>query len=315
MRPLGSAVSVRVPATSANLGPGFDALGLALGWYDDLTARLVDGDALDIDIEGVGCGVVPLDERHLVVRAMSDTFAELDLPRPGIALHCVNRIPHGRGLGSSAAAVVAGALLARALVVDGARRLPDPVLLGIAAHIEGHPDNVAAALLGGLSVAWYDAAEGSAGPRVRAARIDPAPTLTATVLVPDATLSTETARTLLPASVPHDEAAHSAGRAALLVHAIAHDPTLVLPATEDRLHQHYRAQAMPATLEVVARLRAAGLAAVVSGAGPTVLVLAGAPAPVDDVRRLVPPGWDVRTVAVDRVGARVTGERVDDPTG
>src|SRR3954454_8012707 len=185
MRAVGSAVSVRVPATSANLGPGFDALGLALGLYDELTATHVEGDALDVAVEGVGCGQVPLDERHLVVRAMHDTFAELDLPRPGLQLRCVNRIPHGRGLGSSAAAVVAGILLARALVEDGGRRLPDEVALRVAARIEGHPDNVAAALLGGLTVAWLD--EDGA----RAARVDPDRRLAATVLVPEATLATE----------------------------------------------------------------------------------------------------------------------------
>jgi homoserine kinase len=304
VRPLGSSVSVRVPATSANLGPGFDALGLALGWYDDLTATLVPDDALDISVDGVGLGVVPLDERHLVVRAMVDTFAELDLPRPGLSLRCVNRIPHGRGLGSSAAAVVAGVLLARALVVDGARRLPDAVVLGIAAHIEGHPDNVAAALLGGLTVAWYD------GHTARAARIDPAAHLVATVLVPDTTLATARARTLLPPTVPHRDAAHSAGRAALLVHAVARDPALLLPATEDRLHQAYRSSAMPDTLDTVARLRAAGYAAVVSGAGPSVLLLSGDAPALDDVRRTAGAGWDVRPLAVDRVGARVTSERV-----
>jgi homoserine kinase len=304
MRPIGSSVSVRVPASSANLGPGFDALGLALGWYDDLTATLVPDDALDIDVDGVGLGLVPLDERHLVVRAMVDTFAELDLPRPGLSLRCVNRIPHGRGFGSSAAAVVAGVLLARALVVDGARRLPDPMALGIAASIEGHPDNVAAALLGGLTIAWYD------GDHARAARVDPAADLTATVLVPDATLATAKARTLLPPTVPHRDAAHSAGRAALLVQAIAHDPGLLLAATEDRLHQTYRTSAMPHTLETVARLRAAGFAAVVSGAGPGVLVLSGEPPALDDVRRIAGAGWEVRTRPVDRVGARLIAERV-----
>jgi len=304
VRPLGSSVSVRVPATSANLGPGFDALGLALGWYDDLTATVIEGEALDIQIEGVGCGVVPLDERHLVIRAMVDTFAELDLPRPGLQLRCVNRIPHGRGLGSSAAAVVAGVLLARELVVDGTRRLPDRTVLALAARIEGHPDNVAAALLGGLTVAWYD------GDDARAVRVDPVTGLSATALVPGATLATEKARTLLPPTVPHRDAAHAAGRAALLVHAIGRDPDQLLPATEDRLHQGYRAGAMPSTLRAVETLRAAGMAAVVSGAGPSLLVLSGRPLDGADLRRRVGDHWDVRPLAVDRVGARVVGERV-----
>jgi homoserine kinase len=303
-----SSASVRVPATSANLGPGFDALGLALGWHDDVTAALVDADRLDVEVEGVGSGVVPLDERHLVVRAMVDTFAELDLPRPGLEVRCVNRIPHGRGLGSSAAAVIAGVLLARALVDDGARRLPDDAALGVASRIEGHPDNVAAALLGGLTIAW-----GERG-GVRAVRVDPAPTLAATVLVPETTLATEKARTLLPASVPHVDAAHAAGRAALLVQAVSQDLSLLLPATEDRLHQAYRAGAMPRSLLLVERLRAVGLAAVVSGAGPSVLVLSDGPLDVDAVAQRAGEGWEVRTVPVDRCGSRVTGGRVRVPT-
>lgn len=303
-----SSASVRVPATSANLGPGFDALGLALGWYDEVTASLLDADRLDVEVDGAGSGLVPLDERHLVVRAMVDTFAELDLPRPGLELRCVNRIPHGRGLGSSAAAVIAGVLLARALVDDGPRRLPDDAALGVAARIEGHPDNVAATLLGGLTIAWAE------GDGVRAVRVEPAATIAATLLVPEGTLATDQARTLLPPSVPHVDAAHAAGRAALLVQAVSQDLSLLLPATEDRLHQAYRAGAMPRSLLLVERLRASGIAAVVSGAGPSVLVLSDGPLDADLLGEQAGDEWSVRAVPIDRRGSHVTGGRVRVPT-
>ncbi|MGZ4632757.1 MAG: homoserine kinase [Actinomycetes bacterium] len=302
-------VAVRVPATSANLGPGFDALGLALGWYDDVSARVVAGAGLDVEIEGTGAADLPRDERHLVVRAMAATFAALGTDRPGLSLRCVNRIPHGRGLGSSAAAVVAGVLLARALVSDGEQRLDDDAVLSLASRLEGHPDNAAAALLGGLTIAWSDrpADSDEDAPQeahaVHAVRLDPAESLTAVVLVPDATLATEKARSLLPATVPHADAAHAAGRAALLIHALTRDPSLLLAATEDRLHQSYRGPAMPDTLAVVGRLRADGAAAVVSGAGPSVLVLGSAAADPAALAHRAGPGWVGHAVDLDLAGA------------
>lgn len=296
---------VRVPATSANLGPGFDAVGLALAWYDDVRA-VRSGSGLQIEVSGVCAGDVPRDERHLVVRAMDATFAELGEERGGLVLRCANTIPHGLGLGSSAAAVVAGVLLARALVRDGADRLDDQAVLGLAARLEGHPDNAAAAQLGGFTIAWPEP------PGVRAVRLEPAASLRAVVLLPDSVLATATARGLLPASVPHSDAAHAAARSALLVHAITAEPDLLLAATEDRLHQAYREPAMPETLALVARLRSAGLAAVVSGAGPSVLVLGGqelgaavVAGAIDDVT-LADGGWTVRAVDLDRGGAKVS---------
>jgi homoserine kinase len=302
-----------VPATSANLGPGFDALGLALGWYDDVSAAVLDGPGLDIEIEGTGAGDLPRDERHLVVRAMTATFQALGTSRPGLALRCVNRIPHGRGLGSSAAAVVAGVLLARALVADGPERLDDDGVLALASGLEGHPDNAAAALLGGVTIAWAggddtdagDAAGETGHQEVHAVRLDPAPTLTAAVLVPDATLATEKARGLLPATVPHADAAHAAGRAALLVHALTRDPSLLLAATQDRLHQSYRGPAMPETLAVVGRLRAEGMAAVVSGAGPSVLVLGERLPDAQVLADKAGTGWSGHSVELDLAGAAV----------
>jgi homoserine kinase len=296
---------VRVPATSANLGPGFDALGLALAWYDDVSAVRA-GSGLTIDVSGVGASDVPRDERHLVVRAMDATFAALGEERGGLELRCENTIPHGRGLGSSAAAIVAGVLLARALVRGGVDRLDDQAALDLAARLEGHPDNAAAAQLGGVTIAWTEPAG------VRAVRLEPAPSLRAVFLLPESVLATETARGLLPASVPHGDAVHSAARSALLVHAITAEPDLLLDATEDRLHQAYREPAMPETLALVARLRAAGLAAVVSGAGPGVLVLGGqelseaAVAAAIDDGTLAEQGWTVRAVDLDRGGAKVS---------
>jgi homoserine kinase len=262
-------VTVTVPATSANLGPGFDSLGLALDLRDEVRVRVVanDGPPVTVEVEGEGAATLPRDESHLVVRSALAAFADLGVHAPRLALHCTNRIPHGRGLGSSAAAVVAGVLAARALAgtVDEPGRTAS---LAVSTVLEGHPDNAAAALLGGLTIAWSD------GGVPRAVRVEPSPRLSATVLVPAAELATTTARGLLPASVPHADAAHAAGRSALLVEALTRRPDLLLPATEDRLHQTQRAPAMPATADLVARLRAEGLAAVVSGAGPSVLVLA-----------------------------------------
>jgi homoserine kinase len=288
-------VSVRVPATSANLGPGFDALGLALTLHDDVRAEVTAG-GLSIDVDGVGT-TVPRDESHLVVRAMRRAFDVLGGQPAGLGLQCVNRIPHGRGLGSSAAAIVAGTALARALVVDGDRALPDADLLALAAEIEGHPDNVAPCVLGGCTVAWTQ------GGRAQALRLDVADAVRPVVLVPPFESSTEAARRLLPATVPHADASYNAARSALLVAALTSAPHALLAATDDRLHQRYRAPAMPASAELVAGLRAAGHAAVVSGAGPTVLVLARDETEAAAIT--APEGWRRELLDVERQGLRV----------
>ena len=297
------AVAVRVPATSANLGPGYDTLGLALGLHDDLAVRVADAGLL-VDVVGEGAEEVPRDERHLVVRAMRAAFAALGGQPPGLELVSENRVPHSRGLGSSAAAIVAGVLAARALVVPGtaavdAALADDGWALRVATALEGHPDNVAACLLGGLTVAWT----GPTGPV--AVRLEPHAGLEPVVLVPTTTASTAEVRGLLPPTVPHADAAANAGRAALLVHALTARPELALPATEDRLHQPYRAPAMPATAALVAALRAEGVAAVVSGAGPTVLALpvGGQTATVE---RLRPAGWTLLRPGVDARGGTAT---------
>lgn len=294
-------VRVQVPATSANLGPGFDALGLALSLYDEVTAR-VASDGLTVDVVGEGAADVARDETHLLVRTMLRTFDVLAADRPaGLAVECVNRIPHSRGLGSSAAAIVAGILLARGLVVDGPDRLDDDAVLALAGELEGHPDNVAPCLRGGLTVAWVDA--GGA----RAVRCELDPRVVPVAFVPPFTASTELARGLLPPTVPHREAAFNAGRAALLVAALTAAPDDLFAATEDRLHQHYRAAAMPPSADLVARLRADRLPAVISGAGPTVLVLARGEVEAEAAAARVPDGWSARRLGVGE-GARLVPE-------
>ncbi|MEU4559614.1 homoserine kinase [Actinoplanes sp. NPDC023936] len=292
-------VSVSTPATSANLGPGFDALGLALTLYDDLTAT-VTGSGFTVEISGQGAGELPTDETHLVVRSMLATFDELGERPPGLAVRCVNRIPQARGLGSSSAAIVGGVQLARGLVKNGLTLLDDADALRIAARIEGHPDNVAPCLLGGFTIAWTE------GTGARAVSLSPAAGVRPTVFVPDERGYTATARAALPPQVPHADGAFNAGRAALLTHALTSDPSLLFPATEDRLHQGYRGPGMPGTASLVAALRSVGVAAVVSGAGPTVLALTEVPADFH-------PGshWRGEVLGVDDAGACVKGGMVE----
>ncbi|MFG1951148.1 homoserine kinase [Micromonospora sp. NPDC048830] len=291
-------VRVRVPATSANLGPGFDALGLALGLYDDVAAEVVP-DGVRVTVTGQGAGELPGDERHLVARAMRATFEALGAQPPGFAVECVNRIPQARGLGSSSAAIVAGVQLARALVTDGSSQLDEAAALRLAADIEGHPDNVAPCLLGGFTVAWTEPSG------ARAVSLPVAEAVRPTVFVPEQRGLTAAARAALPATVPHADAALNAGRAALLVHALTAAPALLLPATVDRLHQDYRAAGMPDTAALVDALRAAGVAAVVSGAGPTVLALAEPPEGFSPGT-----GWQTWRLGIDVHGARVARGRL-----
>jgi homoserine kinase len=288
-------VTVEVPATSANLGPGFDCLGLALDLHDTLTGEVV-ASGLVVEIEGEGSDSLPRDERHLVVRAMRVAFEVLGVAPAGLVLRAVNRIPQSRGLGSSSAAIVGGLALARALVEDGAATLDDRELLRLATRIEGHPDNVAPALLGGFVVSGHDGTDTWGVPA------PVAPEVSAVAFVPPDGVSTEVARGLLPGEVSHADATANTGRAALLVAALGGATGALLPATEDFLHQEYRAPAMPESLAQVHALRAEGYAAVVSGAGPTVLVLT-----VDDPGEVVtrcPEGWASYALDVDRTGVR-----------
>ena len=296
-------VRVRVPATSANLGPGFDTLGLALSLYDEVEAWVCES-GLSIEVSGEGADLAEAGEEHLIVYAMRAAFTVIGAQPPGLGLRCVNRIPHGRGLGSSAAAIVAGILAARALSGPGAAKLPDDALLGLATGIEGHPDNVAACLVGGLTIAW------SADGEPRMARLEPAASIRPVICVGPTPVRTEMARRLLPDLVPHREAAANAARSALLPAALTRDPAVLFDATEDYLHQRYRATAMPQTAGLLARLRRAGVAAVVSGAGPSILALGVADerpglAVVDSIARETGIAWRVTPLKVDRQGATV----------
>jgi homoserine kinase len=297
-------VTVQVPATSANLGPGFDSLGLALSLHDTMQARVLPS-GVEVSVTGIGAAAADLAESHLVIRAMRAAFAVIGAQPPGIAIICRNEVPQGFGLGSSAAAIVSGILAARALAgPDGVAALPDAEVLRLAAEIEGHPDNVAACLSGGLTICWAAAAG------VQVAALTPLAALTPVLCLPAEPLATDTARKALPAQVPHADAAANAARAALLIAALTSQPELLLAGTEDFLHQRYRAAAMPATAALISRLRDAGIAAVVSGAGPAVLSLTVADQQpgAEDVARIAGECgavWQVQPLRVDTDGARV----------
>jgi len=308
------AVRIRVPATSANLGPAFDCAGLALSCWDVLDVAVTDG-GLQVDVEGAGAGELPTDESHLVVQAFRAASAELGWRPAGLRLSARNGIPQGRGMGSSAAAVTAGVLAAWALCPDVAG-IDDAAVLRLCSALEGHPDNVAPCLLGGATLSWTTATG------ARAERLTVDPRVAPVLFVPGDRLSTHVARGLLPATVPHADAAHAAGRSALLVHALTRDPALLLEATEDRLHQAQRAPAMPESAALLARLRAEGHAAVVSGAGPCVLALAvlghdehvgdpGSAAQVRALRASTPAGWECLPLQVDPTGASVAALGAD----
>ncbi|MFS0733505.1 homoserine kinase [Microbacterium sp. 1P10UB] len=295
-------VHVRVPATSANLGPGFDTLGLALSVYDELVVTELGRDGLEIHVTGEGAASVPMDASHLVVRAMAHAFASVGRPLPGVRLEAVNAVPHGRGLGSSGAAVVAGLLAAKGLL-EPEVELDADALLRLATELEGHPDNVAPALFGGLTIAWVD----ETGPQHKKLLVHRG--VSPLVFVPEFTMSTSVARSLNPLNVPREDAVFNVSRSALLIAALTQSPELLLAATEDKLHQNYRAQAMPETDRLVRALRAGGFAAVVSGAGPSVLVLADGAGrrleAADLAHSVVDTPWDARMLAVDFKGGTV----------
>lgn len=285
---------VTVPASTANLGPGFDALGMALGLHDVVEVTVIEH-GLKVEVVDAGAGGVadvPTDESHLVVRAIRRACEHWGIRPPGLHLRCRNAIPHARGLGSSAAAVVSGVAAGYAL----AERPLDADALRLAAEFEGHADNAAASLLGGLVIAWEERGG------FRAERLEPHPGIRPVLAIPELRSSTDATRGLLPESVPHTDAAFTAGRAALAVLALTARPDLLLAATEDRLHQHYRAPALPASVALVDALRDNGIAAAVSGAGPTVLALTvdGALPEAVDTR-----GYSLAELAIDLGGVKV----------
>jgi len=298
---VGRKVSVRVPATSANLGPGFDTLGMALSFYDELEVEAVTGSGASVEVIGEGAGEVPTDGSNLVVQSIAYVFEQSGVSLPGLKLKAHNVIPHGRGMGSSGAAVVSGIVAAKGLL-EGVVDFSPERLLQLATDLEGHPDNVAPALFGGLTIAWEDAK----GPHHKKLIVHRG--VSPLELVPNFKMSTATARALQPESVPHEDAVFNVSRSALLVAALTQSPELLMAATEDRLHQDYRSEAMPEAGKVIALMREHNHAAVVSGAGPSVLVLASDPAERMEAAKLAAenfPQWRALVLAVDFKGATV----------
>ena len=293
-------VSVKIPATSANLGPGFDTLGMALSFYDEYVAEVIPS-GLQIEVHGEGSSDIPTDATNLIYKTIEMVFAKQGVAVPPLKITCHNNIPHGRGMGSSGAAVSGGVMLAAGLL-SGTREFTEAELLGFATEIEGHPDNVAPALFGGLTIAWMD----ESGPHHKKLTVHRG--VSPLVLVPPNQMSTKLARSLQPESVPHTDAVFNVSRSALLVAALTQSPELMFAATEDRLHQNYRASAMPETSKLIEILREHGHPAVVSGAGPSVLVLE-----IDPQERVKAialtnqhfPSWSPLTLAVDYKGASV----------
>lgn len=260
-----------VAASSANLGPGFDSLGLALSLYDEIIVETT-ASGLTIEVQGQGAGQVPLTADHLVVRAIQRGLAAAGLHADGLNVQCRNAIPHSRGLGSSAAAVVGGLAVVNGLAVQSdSTGLALGELVQLSSEFEGHPDNAAAAVLGGAVVSWT--ADGSDPVRYDAAHLQLHPDIRLFPAIPETRSSTAATRGLLPEQVSHADARFNLARSAMLVVALTQRPDLLLEATGDRLHQSQRAPAMPASAEYLAMLRRCGVAAVLSGAGPAVIAL------------------------------------------
>lgn len=304
--PAGIVANIQVPATSANLGPGFDSAGIAVQLYDELQFQTTEA-GFSAEIDGEGQNYLPTDARHLIISQIRMRLETLGWHLPGLKLKAINRIPHSRGLGSSAAAHIAAAMAVKALLPPDAG-ITDEDLLQWASEAEGHPDNVAPAVYGGLTFSWKN--NEASGDSFRATRIAPHPELTPVVAIPSKPLSTAAARTLLPATVPYADAVANASRAALLAPAMTRDLELLMAATEDWLHQQYRQPSMPETLEHITALRAQEHAAVVSGAGPTLCVFTAGTAEADAVVNVLEQRaakssqhWDVRILPVDTQGA------------
>ena len=290
-------VRIVVPASSANLGPGFDAVGLGLDIWDEYTAMVTDDPGLLVEVEGEGAGSVPLDASHLVARSMAMALEAAGVVPTGLVLKCVNRIPHGRGIGSSASAIIGGLVLGRALLVDGETLLSDDDLMQLAMRVESHPDNISASMFGGLTLSWV----GDDG-RSGTLRLELHPSIVPVVVIPDFVVPTEEARAALPAEIPMADVVFNISRVALLAEALTRRPELLVEATRDRLHQEPRRPLYAESMSLVDRLRAQGIPATISGAGPTVLAFATTES-VDLVRAAAPVGWPVIATAVAARGA------------
>jgi homoserine kinase len=262
-----STVTVRVPGTTANCGPGFDTIGIACTIYNDLTVTFGGKPGFTLAVSGEGAGAIPANDRNIAYQAVKAVFGKVGRPLPGIRISMRNSIPLARGLGSSAAAIVAGLVAANAATGG---TLDNRDLLALATEIEGHPDNVAPAILGGITVSF------TAGGGPQSLRFDPPGELKLIVAVPEFGLSTKAARQVLPKTVPHADAVFNVSRAALLVGALCRGELDYLRhALEDRLHQPYRAKLIPGMADVLAAAVANGaLGAAISGAGPCLIAFA-----------------------------------------
>ena len=295
-------IQVQIPATSANLGPGFDSFGLALGMHDRYVAQILDDSGLDIDISGEGADELPRTEKNLLVKAMYKGFDFLGGKPKGVAVRALNVIPHGRGLGSSASAIIGGLCLARALVLTGIDKMSDEKLLQLATEMEGHPDNVAAALYGGAVVAWSEEQHGKNTSLAIQLSVDTR--IRAIAFIPAKAVSTAKARKMLPETIPHSDAVKNSTNSALLLHALTLRPDLLFKATEDFLHQSYRQEAMPTSFALLNKLRGAGVAAFISGAGPTVLALhTGDESEVAELARAAGEKFAAKAIEVSPSGA------------
>lgn len=271
---VGRSCTVTVPGSSANLGPGFDTLGLAVEMYDTIEVTVTSG-GLDIEIHGEGEDDLPRDASHLVVKAIHSALSAADAVAPGLRVVCHNTIPQSRGLGSSAAAAVSGVLAGNALAGSP---LDTERIVQLASAFEGHPDNAGASVLGGAVVSWTEIpVDGRSQPVYRAVNIPVDPAIRATALVPNFHASTDAVRRVLPSHVTHTDARFNVSRTAVMTAALSSHPELLWEGTRDRLHQPYRADVLPVTAEWVNRLRNRGYAAFLSGAGPTCLVLSTEP--------------------------------------
>lgn len=271
---VGATVEVTVPASSANLGPGYDTLGLAVSLYDTVTVEVVS-EGIEVAVTGEGAGELPSDGTHLVVQAIQLGLRTAGFQAPGLKVTCVNSIPQSRGLGSSAAAAVAGVVAANGLVGFA---LSNEELVQLASTFEGHPDNAAASVLGAAIVSWT-VPNSQGQPKFHARSFPVHPDIKATAFVFDTRVSTQSVRKVLPAIISHADASFNAGRAALNLYALQHEPGLLMEATEDKLHQPYRKQVLVDSFAWVETLRDKGFAAYLSGAGPTVMALHTDPLP------------------------------------
>jgi homoserine kinase len=311
----GSSVRVRVPASSANIGPGFDSIGLALGIWDECVATVTSQPGLRIDVEGEGAGDVPRDELNLVYLSMLRAWQQLEVQAPaGLHLSCRNVVPHCRGLGSSATSIVAGVVAAQGLcdiatgrpgAGDGFGGFDHAFTNNLAAAMEGHPDNSSASVFGGMTLSWTDDVDPE---QIHSIQLEVSAAVIPLVFVPATTLSTATARAVLPAQVPLAMAARNSGRAGLLVEAVTRRPDLLFAATREWLHQEPRRSSLPDSMAFLDVLRGRGHAAVISGAGPSVLVLTtaaqlqGARAQGDrSVWQVLQPGVPVTGASLERL--------------